>query len=313
MDTIKLQAFCTVAALRSFSEAAKQLNYTQPAISAQIRELENELKVPLFKKTGKRVELSEAGETILPFAERLLRDFQGLKNILPDNEASSNNMVRIGSSSLPGVHLVPALMRKAKLHIHDMTFSLAINNNYQVERMLYANQIDVGFAGRKQMQVSKGTLTEHLLLKDDLVVVLPPSHPLVERRDLRVEDLAGLPLILPPRNILTRRQVEERFHQLGLGLDISLELGNTEAIKQLVAHGIGATILCRSAVEEETAVGRLRAVSVLGLDLSRYFCLITLKSHRISKISRDFIDFVLDKAMANRTFPTYYQNTLSDK
>ncbi|GAB1455987.1 selenium metabolism-associated LysR family transcriptional regulator [Spirochaetota bacterium] len=277
MDTIKLQAFCTVAALRSFSDAAKQLNYTQPAISAQIRELENELKVPLFKKAGKRVELSEAGETILPYAERLLRDFNGLKNVLPDNEASSRNIVKIGSSSLPGVHLVPALMKKAKSNFPDMAFSLAINNNYQVERMLYANQIDVGFAGRKQMQTTKGALTEHLLVKDDLVVVLPPSHPLAERRDLRVEDIAGLPLILPPRNILTRRQVEERFRQLGFGLDITLELGNTEAIKQLVAHGMGATILCRSAVEEETAGGRLRAVSVLGLELSRFFCLLTLK------------------------------------
>lgn len=306
MDTIKLQAFCTVAALRSFSDAAKQLNYTQPAISAQIRELENELKVPLFKKAGKRVELSEAGETILPFAERLLRDFNGLKNVLPDNEASSRNIVKIGSSSLPGVHLVPALMKKAKSNFPDMAFSLAINNNYQVERMLYANQIDVGFAGRKQMQTTKGALTEHLLVKDDLVVVLPPSHPLVERRDLRVEDIAGLPLILPPRNILTRRQVEERFRQLGFGLDITLELGNTEAIKQLVAHGMGATILCRSAVEEETTGGRLRAVSVLGLELSRFFCLLTLKGQRMSRASKDFIAFVLDKAMANRMFPTYY-------
>jgi DNA-binding transcriptional LysR family regulator len=305
MDTIKIQAFCTVAELKSYSEAAKRLNYTQPAISAQIRELENELKVPLFKKNGKKVELSEAGKAILPFAERLLRNFQGLKKILPGNQEQDNHVVKIGASSLPGVHLVPSLMEKAKSIHPGMSFSLTINNNYQVERMLYANQIEVGFAGRKRMRAAAGALTEHLLVKDDLVAVFPPSHPMSGCSEIRIEDLAGLPMILPPRNILTRRQVEERFRQLGLAFEIGLEMGNTEAIKKLVEHGLGVTILCRSAVHQEAAAGSLCPISVLGLDLSRFFCLLTLERQRRSKASTDFIEFVLDKAVANRTFPTY--------
>jgi len=112
-------------------------------------------------------------------------------------------------------------------------------------------------------------------------------------------------MILPPRNILTRRQVEERFRQLGLAFEIGLEMGNTEAIKKLVEHGLGVTILCRSAVHQEAAAGSLCPISVLGLDLSRFFCLLTLERQRRSKASTDFIEFVLDKAVANRTFPTY--------
>ncbi|GAB1482461.1 selenium metabolism-associated LysR family transcriptional regulator [Treponema sp.] len=305
MDTTKLQAFCTVAELKSFSEAAMQLNYTQPAISAQIRELENELKVPLFKKTGKNVELSDAGNALLPHAEQLLAQFQELKNVLPGNEAHNDRVVKIGASSLPGVHLVPSIMAKAKSRYPDLSFKLTINNNYQVERMLYANQIEVGFAGRKRMQVATGSLTEHLLVKDDLVAVLSPSHPLAGRSDIRMQDLATMPLILPPRNILTRRQVEERFRHLGLSFEIVLELGNTEAIKELVEHNIGVTVLCRSAVQKENVEGRLHAVSVQGLDLSRYFCLLTLENRRRSKAATEFIEFVLDKAVGNRTFPIY--------
>lgn len=305
MDTTKLQAFCTVAELKSFSEAAQRLNYTQPAISAQIRELENELGVVLFKKSGKKVELSEAGQTILPVAYRLLKSFKEMRESLPGGEAHDSRVVKVGSSSLPGVHLVPGLMEKASAIYPDTLFSLSISNNYQVERMLYANQIEVGFVGRKKMRASTGALTEHLLFKDDLVAVFPPSHPLARRSDLRVEELAGLPMILPPRNILTRRQVEERFHQLGLALEIPLEIGNTEAIKHLVEHNLGSTIICRSAVRHEVDEAKLSAVSVLGLGLSRYFCLLTYENQKRSPAAARFIEFVLDKAIGNRTFPTY--------
>lgn len=305
MDTIKLQAFCTVAELKNFSEAARKLNYTQPAISAQIRELENELKVTLFKKDGKRVELSDAGKAILPHAEQLLGNFQGLKCALPDSVEQRSLLVKIGASSLPGVHLVPGLMEKARSEYPLMSFSLSISNNYQIERMLYANQIEVGFVGRKRMQPPNGAMTEHLLMRDDLVAVFPPGHPLAECAELRIGDLAGLPLILPPRNILTRRQVEERFHQVGLGLEIALEIGNTEAIKHLVEHGIGITILCRSAIQKEAAAGRLCPVAVSGLDLARYFCLLTLKHQPRSKAAADFIEFIVEKAIPIRSFPTY--------
>ncbi|PKL23340.1 MAG: hypothetical protein CVV47_15540 [Spirochaetae bacterium HGW-Spirochaetae-3] len=305
MDTTKLQAFCAVAELKNYSEAARRLNYTQPAISAQIRELENELKVPLFKKSGKTVDLSVAGKAILPFAHRLLKSVQEMRDALPGSETHDSRIVKIGSSSLPGVHLVPGLMEKASAVYPDISFTLSINNNYQVERMLYANQIEVGFAGRKRMRASAGALTEHLLFKDDLIAVMPPSHPLAHRSDLRVEELADLPMVLPPRNILTRRQVEERFHQMGFSLNIALEVANTEAIKHLVEHKLGITVLCRSAVQQEVAESRLCAISVLGLDLSRYFCLLTDENQKRSRASSQFIEFVLDKAIANRTFPTY--------
>jgi len=305
LDTTKLQAFCTVAELRNFSEAARRLNYTQPAISAQIRELENELKVVLFRKAGKKVELSEAGKAILPFAEKLLKNFQEFRGALPESGSVESPVVRIGASSLPGVHVVPGLLEKAKELYPSMAFSLSINNNYQIERMLYANQIDAGFAGRKRLHATQGALTEHLLFNDDLVAVFPPFHALARREDIWIQELAGLPLILPPRNILTRRQVEERFHHLGLAFDMALEISNTEAIKHLVEHGIGITILCSSAVKKEADAGRLCPVPVVGLDLSRYFYFLTLQKQVRTQAASNFIEFVRDQFSENRAFPNY--------
>jgi len=251
------------------------------------------------------MELSEAGKAILPFAGRLLKNFHEFQEALPENGGKESPVVKIGASSLPGVHLVPGLLQEAKSSYPEMTFSLSINNNYQIERMLYANQIDAGFAGRKRMHPAQGTLTEHLLYKDDLVAVFPPSHALARREDIWIQELAGLPLILPPRNILTRRQVEERFHHLGLAFGMTLEIGNTEAIKQLVEHSIGVTILCRSAVKKEADAGRLCPVPVVGLDLSRFFCLLTLQKQNRTQTSANFIEFVRDQFSANRAFPNY--------
>jgi len=295
MDTTKLQAFCTVAELRNFSEAAKRLNYTQPAISAQIRELENELKVLLFKKVGKKVELSDAGKALLPSAETLLRNFQECRLVLPGSSEKDNHILKIGASSLPGVHLLPGLLEKAHRFFPDLGFSLGINNNYQIERMLFARQIEVGFVGRKRAHSAKGALSEHLLMKDQLVAVFPPGHPLAERTEISIGELAGLPMILPPRNILTRRQVEERFHQLGLVFELALEVSNTEAIKQLVEHNMGITILCSSAVRKEAEAGWLRSVPVSGLELSRCFYLLILNDAKHLPVAEKFINFVLNQ------------------
>ena len=295
MDTTKLQAFCTVAELRNFSEAAKRLNYTQPAISAQIRELENELKVLLFKKVGKKVELSDAGKALLPSAETLLRNFQECRLALPGSSDKESQVLKIGASSLPGVHLLPGLLEKARLSFPDLGFSLGINNNYQIERMLFARQIEVGFVGRKRAHLAKGALSEHLLMKDQLVAVFPPGHPLAERTEIGIGELAGSPMILPPRNILTRRQVEERFHQLGLVFELAMEVSNTEAIKKLVEHNMGMTILAQSAVRKETEAGWLRSVPVMGLELSRCFYLLTLNDTKHPPVVEDFVTFVLDQ------------------
>ncbi len=292
MDTTKLQAFCTVAGCKSFSEAGRRLNYTQPAISAQIRELENELDVVLFTKSGKRVELSEAGKAVLPFAERLLRNFQDFRGALPGIESKSEHTVRIGASGLPGVHLVPDLMREARLAIPDISFTLGIHARYHVERLLFARQIDVGFVGSKRLRPSTGAVTERVLLRDDLVAVFHPKHPYASRERITLAELATLPLILPPRNILTRRQIEERFNRQGLPLNMYLEIGNAEAIKAMVRHELGVTVLCRSAIASEAEVGWLRPVPVDGLDSPRWFCLLTMRDAKRSAIVADFIELV---------------------
>jgi DNA-binding transcriptional LysR family regulator len=293
MDIIKLRAFFTVASLGSVGKAAEKLNYTQPAISAQIRELERELRTRLFEKVGRHIQLTADGKALLPHAETLFRDFESCQKALPRNAEGPGRLLRIGASSLPGVHMLPGLIADYRRQDSETRITLTIQGAYAVERLLFDQQVDAGFIGRKQRSRAPGRATEWVLSRDDMVAVVPIGHPWARRKAISFEQLADEPLILPPRNILTRRSVEERFRKLGLELHLAFEVGNPEAIKRMVAMRLGASILCASSVAKEVDAGWLATVPLEGLQLYRYICLIMLRDRTGDPALARFRDFVL--------------------
>jgi DNA-binding transcriptional LysR family regulator len=292
MDIIKLRAFCTVAKLNSISEAAKQLNYTQPAISAQIRDLENIFKVKLLERVGRGIRVSESGRIILPYAERLLRDYDSINAAIPQALDPDRGYIRLGASSLPGVHLVPQLLADFGRSFPEICFSLSIEKANRIEKMILDRQIDAGFIGRKSPRSPRPSLEEHLLMNDRLVAIVAPANRLAAKNELSIEDLAFEPLILPSRDMLTRRSVEERFHHLGLALDLAFEVNNTEAIKRMVAQNLGASILCELEVRREVEAGWVKALPVRGLDLSRYIYLYARKNEPLDPPFQEFLEYV---------------------
>ena len=295
MDMIKLRAFCTVAKLNSISEAAKQLNYTQPAISAQIRDLEDAFKVKLLEKIGRGIRVSEPGRIILPYAERLLRDYESIYAAIPQALDPNRGYLRIGASRLPGVHLVPKLLSDFGRTFPDICVSLCIEKANRIERMILDHHIDAGFVGRKSLRAPRPSLNETLLIKDDLVAVVSIDNPLSHRSEITIEELSKVPLIMPQRDVLTRRSVEERFHHLGYSIDLAFEVSNAEAIKRMVSYGLGASILCKSSIEKEVAAGWLVSLTVKNLDLSRYIYLYTRKSEALGRSLGEFMEFVTNQ------------------
>lgn len=298
MDMIKLRAFCTVAKLNSISEAAKQLNYTQPAISAQIRDLEDIFKVKLLEKVGRGIRVSEPGRIILPYAERLLRDYESIFAAIPQALDPNRGYLRIGASSLPGVHLVPQLLSDFGRTFPEICISLCIEKANRIERMILDHHIDAGFVGRKSPRTPRPSLNETLLKKDDLVAIVSVDNQLAHRVEVSIEEISKIPLIMPQRDVLTRRSVEERFHHLGYSIDLAFEVSNTEAIKRMVSYNLGASILCRSSVEKEVAAGWLSALTVKNLDLSRYIYLYTRKSDVLDRSLGEFMEFVTNQLVS---------------
>jgi DNA-binding transcriptional LysR family regulator len=293
MDVIKLRAFYTVAKYRSISRAARELNYTQPAISAQIRDLEDIFNVKLLEKVGRRIRLSEAGRIILPYVEHLLRDYEQIVTAIPKALHPGKASLRIGASILPAVHLVPELLAAFLKSHPDTGISLQIDKANHIRRMVLDHQLDIGIIGTRKPLPPHSSLEEHFLLKDEMVAVTALDHPFARQMRVSIGELAESPLILPPRDTLTRRSVEERFHKLGYAVNLLFEIANTEAIKSMVSCGLGLSIMCLSSVRREVKAGWLAVIPVENLDLSRQVSLICRPPEASDQVFRDFVDFAL--------------------
>ena len=258
-----------MAELHSISKAAEKLYYTQPAISTQIRGLETEYGARLFRRNGKRIELTEAGQELLPIAEQLLKLFEESANAVRRVAAVEDHNVHIGASGMPGVHVVPQLVAEFKQHYPKHIVAISIANAYQLERMMADGEVDLGIFGRSGPIQKPGRFIEIELFEDPLVLVVGNNHPLALQEIIEAEQLNGEALILPPQRILTRSSVEERLKQLEVQTRLGFEIANSEAIKRMVINHLGISIMCASVVKAEAEVGWLKAIPIQGFMLSR--------------------------------------------
>ncbi len=292
MDIVKFKAFHTVASLKNISKAAEQLHYTQPAVSAQIRELENSYGVRLFQRVGQNLELTEAGMQLYPYAEQLLELFEHSRKTVAEAADIESHCVRVGASSLPGIHLVPGIIGEFQKQNPDVNIVLTVDDAYQVERMLLAGEVDVGILGRAGGSHKKTRFVETLLLEDPIVAVVASDHPYAQRSSLLPEDLDNQPLILPPEDRLTRRAVEKRFRTLGLEFRLAFEISYTESIKRLVINGLGISLLSRVVTSWEVECGWLRALPIDGFEVNREIFMVYPKGRVIIPAVQAFIEFV---------------------
>jgi DNA-binding transcriptional LysR family regulator len=292
LDTIKFRAFCTVAELHSISKAAEKLYYTQPAISTQIRGLETEYGARLFRRNGKRIELTEAGQELLPIARQLLKLFEESANAVRRVAALEDHNVHVGASGMPGVHVVPQLVARFKEEHPQHIVAISIANAYQLERMLADGEVDLGIFGRSAPIQASGRFAEIELFEDPLVVVVGNDHPLAHQDLIEAGQLNGEALILPPQRILTRSSVDERLKQLDVQPRLAFEIANSEAIKRMVINQLGISIMCASVVKAEAEAGWLKAIPIREFMLARKVYLSYPQEKESNPAIREFVAFV---------------------
>ncbi|TVQ25795.1 MAG: LysR family transcriptional regulator [Spirochaetaceae bacterium] len=304
MDVVKLKAFCTVARLKSISRSAEALYYTQPAVSAQIRELENTYGTRLFRRVGQSIELTAAGETLLPHATALLKLFEQSRTLVSEAVGITNQSLTIGVSSMPSIHVLPQILADFRQTHSDIDVSITVRTASEIEDLISTGSVDVGIVGRTSGSRNRARLQNIALLQDPLVIVAPPDHPWVSRGDEPPsEDLAGQRFVLPPENTLTRRAVERWFRHLGVRPAVTQELTNTEAIKRMVIHGQGVSVLGRLVVAMEEKAGWLHAIPCRSLDLKRSVNLIYLNvdSDTLPEAARTFCAWITERFREQET------------
>jgi DNA-binding transcriptional LysR family regulator len=294
MDTRQLQAFCAVVEKKSFSQAAEQLGVTQPAVSLQVRSLEERVGQTLLDRSGRRVEPTEAGRRLYQSAQRMLALEEQLMEEAAADDGQLAGTLSIGASTGPGAHLVPLLLCEFQREHPELHVALSIWDTQTVIDRVADRQLEVGVVGALRRHRS---LEFEPLVRDEIVLAVPPDHP-AAGGTISVEDLKKETLMVMQEGAGVRQVVEEELRRAGLrlrGVEPKLELGLQESIKSAVAAGYGVSFISKTAVEGELAAGRLAAAQVEGIEPARQIFLVRARGRSMTRAAEAFVEFAKER------------------
>jgi DNA-binding transcriptional LysR family regulator len=295
MDTRQLAAFCAVVERKSFSQAADRLGVTQPAVSLQIRSLEERLGQRLFDRSGRRVEPTEAGLRLYRGAQKLLAlEQQMLEDVAGDEDGELRGELAIGAATGPGATVVPVLLCEFQRENPEVRVELTISDTQSVIEAVARRELELGVVGATPRHRS---VAYEPFFQDEVVLVCPPGHPFAGRT-ISIDDLRGEQLVLMQEGAGVRQVIEEELRKAGKrlrDLDVKLELGLQESVKSAVEAGYGVTFISRTAVESELADGSLATSRVRGLEPSRQISLVRASGRQATRVADAFAAFAAER------------------
>ncbi len=292
MNLEYLRTFVSIVEHGSLSAAARAKRISQPAVTKQVQRLELEIGLPLLVRASRRpLELTPAGERVLAFAretsarfELLERELAGLKEIGPGT-------LSLAASTIPGEHVLPGLLADFRKAYPDVAVRVTVSDTADVVTRLLADKADIGIIG--SIPKRPGLRLERLI-RDEVVLAVPPDHPFADREVVSVDELRGQPLILREEGSGTRRSVEQALEAAGLSLPLdsaALTLGSTQSVLQAVAQGLGLGFVSARAAAQGAADGRLVCIRLSGVDLTRDLLLAVLPGRSGDPLVARFLDF----------------------
>ncbi len=292
MDTRQLAAFCAVVDQKSFSHAAERLGVTQPAVSLQVRALEQRLGERLLDRSGRRVEPTAAGQTLYRSAQRMLHaEEQLLDDLAREKTGELHGTLRIGASTGPGAHLVPLLLCEFQRDHPTLRVALSISDTHAVVEQVVERSLELGVVGALRKHRS---LAFEPLALDEIVLAVPIEHAFAGRR-ISLEELRSATTIVMQEGAGVRVVIEDELRRAGFRLrelDSHLELGLQESVKSAVAAGYGVSFISRTAIEGELAAGTLAEARVEGLEPRRQLYAVRVAGRSPSRAAEAFLDLV---------------------
>ena len=291
MDFDQLHTFLEIVRLKSFSKAAQTCYRTQPAISAQIRQLEHELKTELFERFGSRISLTTAGKIFAEYAERMLDLRRQSQNTLDELETSPRGELVIAANESTCIYVLPKVFAEFKRQFPGV--QLHVNRSYgsHVVEAVMENVADFGLT---QLPVQEKRVQVVEIHRDEIRAIVPAGHPLADQETVTCEDVCPYPLMLPQTG-MTRSRLNAWFENVAEEIQVSMELDSTETMKHFVLAGLGICFLAASTCQEEVDRGRLKSLPLAPEPLTRKLGLIYRKDKALSKASLGFIQVVLSQ------------------
>ncbi len=290
MSDRRLQVFYSVARHLSFTKAAESLHMTQPAVTFQVRQLEEQFNTRLFDRTHNRINLTEAGERVHHYAKQIFELYSRMEGEVRELTGEVSGVVILGASTTVAEYMLPPLLGAFKRKFADVVIRLRVSNTDGIVAMVEDNEIDLGVV---EAPVSNKSLVVEVCRIDKLVAVLPPEHELAGRASLPVADVLKYPFIAREEGSGTREVTFDYLRGAGLepaNLTLVMELGSPESIKGAIEAGMGISILSRSTIGKELQLGTLTCVE-LEPPLERPFSFVHQKQKFRVRAIEELLDF----------------------
>jgi len=294
MDFDQLETFIEVSRLSSFSRAAEKRFRTQPAISSQIRSLEEEVGAKLLDRSGGKVSLTASGKLFLKFAEETLDARKVATVAISETERVPRGEIVVGANEGTCLHILPEVFAQFKKQYPDVSVNIKRADYAKVLESVIDNSVDFGVVS---MPVTDNRLTAVLIHKDELVLIVPPKHPLAKVKAATAGDIAQYPLVMPKVGH-TRDALDDLFHQNKLKPRYAMELDSSELLKRFVAADVGVGFIPRSHASEDVQAKVLAAVSLADVQIRRDLALVFRKDKALSRAALAFIDIAVKSKTA---------------
>jgi DNA-binding transcriptional LysR family regulator len=292
MNLHQLATFQVVAKHCSYVRAAKELHFSQPAVSAQIHQLEEALNVKLFDRIGRRTHLTLAGVELYRYSQRIFSLIDETLDTMEALRSPHQGHLSVGADTTVGTYIVPRLLGNFRQLYPEVEITLEVfNRGYLVDALLN-NRVDMVVMGKIPTEAPVFVAP---LAPNELILIAPPRHRLASRVNVALTELAREHFLLREVGSGTRDALEEIFQEAALPLHVSMQVGNNSAIKQGVAAGLGIALISRVAIDMELETQRLVMLDVEGFPIMRQWRLIHLKEKNLSATARAFKNFVLQQ------------------
>ncbi|MDD6795672.1 MAG: LysR family transcriptional regulator [Clostridiaceae bacterium] len=295
MDFRQLNAFLTIGKLQSFTAAANDLGYAQSTITTQIKLLEQELGVKLFERIGKHVTLTHEGKKLLPYAKQMIKLSDDIKNVVFNEEKPSGTLT-IGAAESLCVIRLPEILKEYRKLYPDVEVSLKFGSCADFRQYLKDNIIDVAFSlGRK---IDSEDFISEVEFDEEMLLLAYPGNHLINKEEIYPEDLENEPLILTETGCSYRAAFENILQENGVKINLVLETGSVQAIKQFTMSGLGITLLPKVAVKDALAAGKLIPLNWCGPEFGIISQVIYHKDKWKSKALEAFLELskqIMDK------------------
>lgn len=299
MEIRKLEAFCRIVELKSFTKAAEAVFLTQPTVSQHIQDLEQELDQKLFDRLGRQIIPTHVGRIFYDYASRILQIQTEAVQAVEKYCGRLTGRIQIGCGTIPGTYILPDLIGRFRRSHPDIKASVYISSSKVIAGNVIAGEYETGVVGARWKEES---LVWNKVFTDELKVIVHPDHCWAAEKQIPLEKIADQPFIFREPESGTRRVIAQFLKDNGLNekkLSEVAQLGSTAAVKEMVKKNAGISIISRQAVEDDISWGRLAAISIKGHKLQRPFYLIKRRNRNLSPVAAAFQAFLITEAEKN--------------